>query len=96
MWTASSCVRRGENGSFGNTVCVPVLPGLGGPLEYPKCMRGLTHERQLPGPLLGCDDLQRRRDGLNANDGLVGVISSWHSQFQIPAHQKFGGDILQL
>ena len=61
-----------------------------------KCMRGLTHKRQLPGPLFGCDDLQRRRDGLNANDGLVGVVSSRHRQFQIPAHQKFGGDVLQL
>lgn len=56
-----------------------------------KCRRGerkrggggmqvvLTHEGQLPGPLLGRDDLQRRGYGLNANDWLVGVIRSWHS-----------------
>ena len=58
--------------------------------------RVLTHKCQLPGPLLGRDDLQRRRYGLNANDGLVGVIGSWHSQFKVPAHQEFGGNILQL
>lgn len=56
----------------------------------------LTHQRQLPRPLLGRDDLQRWGYGLNANDRLVGVICSWHSQFQVSAHQKFGGNILQL
>lgn len=56
----------------------------------------LTHERQLPGPLLGGDDLQRRRDGLDADDRLVGVVRSGHGQFEVPAHQKFGGHILQL
>lgn len=56
----------------------------------------LTHQGQLPGPLLGRDDLQRWGYGLNADDWLVGVIGSWHSQFKVPAHQKFGGNILQL
>lgn len=56
----------------------------------------LTHQGQLPGPLLGCDDLQRWGYGLNANDRLVGVICSWHSQLKVSAHQKFGGHILQL
>lgn len=58
--------------------------------------RVLTHERQLPGPLLGGDDLQGRCYGLNANDGLVGVVRSWHGQLKVPAHQKFGGNILQF
>lgn len=56
----------------------------------------LTHQRQLPRPLLGCDDLQRRCDGLNADDRLVGVVCSWHGQFKVPAHQEFGGNVLQL
>lgn len=64
-------------------------PGWEGDSSTKSAQGALPISCQLPGPLLGCDDLQRRRNGLNANDGLVGVISSRHSQFQIPAHQKF-------
>lgn len=56
----------------------------------------LTHDGELAWALLGGDDLQRGGDGLNADDRLVGVISAWYSQLQVPAHQQLWRHILQL
>lgn len=39
----------------------------------------LTHDCEFAWALLGGDDLQGGGDGLDADDGLVGVISAWYS-----------------
>lgn len=57
---------------------------------------GLTHDGELARPLLGGDDLQGGGDGLDADDGLVGVVGAWHGQLQVAAHQQLGGDVLEL
>lgn len=57
---------------------------------------GLTHDGELSGPLLGGDDLQGGGDGLDADDGLVGVVGAGHGQLQVAAHQQLGRDVLEL
>lgn len=57
---------------------------------------GLTHDGELSWPLLGGDDLQGGSDGLDADDGLVGVVGAWHGQLQVAAHQQLGRDVLEL
>lgn len=56
----------------------------------------LTHDGELARPLLGGDDLQRGGDGLDADDGLVGVVGAWHGQLQVAAHQQLRRDVLEL
>lgn len=57
---------------------------------------GLTHDGELARPLLGGDDLQGGGDGLDADDGLVGVVGARHGQLQVSAHQQLGRDVLEL
>ena len=47
----------------------------------------LTHDSEFAWALFGGDDLQGGGDGLDADDRLVGVVSAWYSQLQVPAHQ---------
>ena len=54
----------------------------------------LTHDGEFAWALLGGDDLQGGGDGLDADDRLVGVISAWYSQLQVPAHQQLRRHIL--
>lgn len=56
----------------------------------------LTHDGEFAWALLGGDDLQGGGDGLDANDGLVGVVSAWYGQLQVAAHQQLGRHVLQL
>lgn len=56
----------------------------------------LTHDGELAWALLGGDDLQGGGDRLDANDGLVGVVSAGYSELQVPAHQQLWRNILQL
>lgn len=55
-----------------------------------------THDGEFARPLLGGDDLQGRRDGLDANNGLVGVIGSRNGELQVATHQQLWRHILQL
>ena len=45
---------------------------------------------QLARPLLGVDDIQRRRDLLNTDDRLVDLIGSRYSKFQVMASHQLG------
>lgn len=56
----------------------------------------LTHDGEFSWALLGGDDLQGGGNGLDADDGLVGVVSAWYSQLQVPAHQQLGRHVLKL
>lgn len=58
--------------------------------------QSLTHDGELAWALLGGDDLERGGDRLNADDGLIGVISAWHCELQVSAHQKLRRYVLQL
>lgn len=58
--------------------------------------QSLTHDGELAWALLGGDDLQRGGDGLNTDDGLIGVISARHCKLQVSAHQKLRRYVLQL
>lgn len=54
----------------------------------------LTHDGELAWALLGGDDLQGGGYGLDADDGLVGVVSAWYGQLQVTAHQKLRRHVL--
>lgn len=56
--------------------------------------QSLTHNGEFAWALLGGDDLQRRCDGLNADDRLIGVISARHRQLQVSAHQQLRRHVL--
>lgn len=54
----------------------------------------LTHDGELAWALLGGDDLQGGGDGLDADDGLVGVVGAWYGQLQVAAHQQLWRHVL--
>ena len=56
----------------------------------------LTIDAEFAWSLFGGDDLKRTLDTLNADDGLVGVIRPWHSQFKITTHQQLGRNVLKF
>ena len=56
----------------------------------------LTHDGEFAWALLGGDDLQGGGDGLDADDGLVGVVSARYGQLQVPAHQQLWRHVLEL